>query len=440
MELIDYCQKNLVVENPQYYVAEKMGRWVGNIEKYLYLYETNGSNLVLPFGTLDDVWNKYINGKCEEYDLDFATPQALNMVGDIKLYPYQTSAVEGLKSAKNGVLEAPCGSGKTQIGIGLIKALGQKALWVTHTTDLLKQSMERAKQYFDGDFGTITDGKVQIGGDITFATIQTLSKLDLTQYNKEWNVVIVDECHRAAGTPTKVMQFYKVLSHLKARHKYGLSATLDRTDGLIKSVFALLGNIKYAIGSKEVDDKIIRAYHKAIPTDLEEDIEQYCDTDGTMSYTKLIDYITNNNERNELIITNISSKAFGHHLVLSHRVEHLRVLKRLLDALNIKSSIIYASTPNDQRDFTLDLARSGNLPVLLATYNLAKEGLDIPILDTLHLTTPVKNKAIILQSVGRVERNIDNKPTPEVYDYLDRNIGYCAGMARARKNIINKRK
>jgi superfamily II DNA or RNA helicase len=440
MELIDWCHKNLVLDNPEYHIAEKMGRWTGNIKKFLHLYEANGSSIVLPFGVIDEIWQRYINGKCEECVYDFAPLQPLKMSGSINLYDYQIKAVGAMKSAKNGILEAPCGSGKTQMGIALIKELGQKALWVTHTTDLLKQSLARAKQYFaDGDFGVITDGKVHIGADITFATVQTLSNLDLTQYNNEWNVVVVDECHRAAGTPTRVMQFYKAVSHLKARHKYGLSATLDRADGLIKSVFALLGTIKHSIKEQEVGSKIIKANHSIIATTLPDSIEAYSDTDGTMIYNKLLNYISGNIERNELIARNIDFRTGRHHLVLSHRVEHLRVLEILLSGLGIKSAVVCATTPKAQRDFSLELARKGELPVLLATYSLAKEGLDIPILDTLHLATPNKNKAIVIQSVGRVERNFDGKKQPEICDYVDFSVSYCVSMYKKRKNIIGKR-
>jgi superfamily II DNA or RNA helicase len=439
LELIDYCQKHLVLDNPDYYIAEKMGRYTKHLEKYLYLYEANNSDLILPFGVLDEIWQKYLGGKCEEILTDFAPEMPLTMQGEMELYDYQQLAIKELVSAKNGVLQAPCGSGKTQIGIGLIKALGQKALWVTHTTDLLNQSLARAKQYFDGDFGVITDGKVSIGKDITFATVQTLSKIDLWQYNKEWNVVIIDECHRAAGTPTKVKQFYKIMSYLKARHKYGLSATLDRADGLIKSVFALLGNIKHIISDKVVGTKIIKAEHKVIATTLVDNLDAYCGTDGTMIYANLIQYIANDQERNDLITKNIAYKTLGHHLVLSHRVEHLHTLNRLLSALNIKTALVTGITPKDYREQLIQKVRDGEIKVLLATYSLAKEGLDIPILDTLHLATPNKNKAIVVQSMGRIERNIDGKTIPQIYDYVDFNIGYCVGMAKARKRIIEKR-
>ena len=47
--------------------------------------------------------------------------------------------------------------------------------------------------------------------------------------------------------------------------------------------------------------------------------------------------------------------------------------------------------------------------VLFATYGLAKEGLDIPRLDRLILASPHRDKATIIQSLGRIERKFENK-------------------------------
>ena len=75
--------------------------------------------------------------------------------------------------------------------------------------------------------------------------------------------------------------------------------------------------------------------------------------------------------------------------------------------------------------------RSGKKRVLLATYQLAKEGLDVPCLDRLLLATPVKDYAIVVQSVGRIARVCEGKGTPVVYDYLD-DIGFLQGMWKKR--------
>ena len=430
--LLAYCENNLILDNPDYFVAQKMGRWTGNIEKKLYLYERIANQIHIPFGELNNIWEII---KYKPYEVDFAPFKALQMKGNVNLYGYQEKAVERLKLFKGGVLEAPCGSGKTQIGIALIKAVGQKALWLTHTKDLLIQSKKRAEQYFDGDFGTITNGKVDIGEDITFATVQTMTKLDLQKYAKEWNVVIVDECHRAAGTPTKVMQFYRVLSNLKARHKYGLSATLDRVDGLLKSTFSLLGNIVHSIAPEEVGDKIMKAEHQMIATDLD-DSEKYLETDGTFNYIKLIDYIINNQDRNVQIVNQIYQEPNHHHLVLTHRVEHIRTLHHMLHSIGIDALMINGKISKGEREHILDHMREGKNKVLLATYHLAKEGLDIPILDRLHLATPNKNRAVVKQSAGRIQRSVDGKSKPIIYDYVDVSINYCLGMYKKRKSIL----
>ena len=178
--------------------------------------------------------------------------------------PYQIEAVNALlgdggNGTGYGTIVLPCGSGKTQMGIALAARIGRKTLWVTHTADLLTQSFERAEQYYPRELlGKITAGRVQIGSHLTFATVQTLSKLDLQKYKYTWDVIIVDECHRVSGTPSSMKMFYQVMSSLAARYKYGLSATVHRSDGLIKSTFAVLGNVKYQVPDEAVAEKTMQ--------------------------------------------------------------------------------------------------------------------------------------------------------------------------------------
>jgi superfamily II DNA or RNA helicase len=426
--LIDWCSKNLVVNNPEFYIAEKMGRYTRNIPEKLYIYESNSHALLIPFGSIKKIWPII---KDSPIILDFADPKTNNMKGHINLYPYQERALELMKSAKNGILQAPCGSGKTQIGLALIKSLNMKALWLTHTTDLLIQSKKRAESYFDGDFGTITDGKISIGNDITFATVQTMNKIDLNQYKYEWDVIIVDECHKVAGTPTKLMMFYKVLSSLAARYKYGLSATVHRSDTLITSTFAVIGDIVHEITEQEVGDKIIKANHVKIDTNLLFS-ENYLETDGMLNFNNLINYIAADNNRNLLIKNLIEKEKDQLFLVLSHRVEHCNVLKKLVGY----GEVITGAIGKDQRQTAFEGIKTGNVRVIYATYALAKEGLDLPNLTRLILATPQKDFAIVKQSVGRIERNIDGKIKPIVYDLVDVNINFCVGMYKKRKNIL----
>jgi len=416
-QILEWSKTNLTLSNPEYAKKLRMGFWVGNTPKKLYLYEIRGDKLILPFGVLREILPMIQDSYIKTL---FRVTEKISY-GDnkIELYDYQEKALEGLIINKYGLLQSKAGSGKTQIGIALIMKLCLKALWLTHTHDLLTQSKSRAEKYIDKNLlGTITEGKVNIGKGITFATIQTMCNLDLAQYKYEWDLIIVDECHRVAGTPTSMTMFSKVLNSLAAKHKYGLSATIHRSDGLIKSTYALLGQVVYAVKDEEIADKVMNVGVKPIVTDLK--ISRKClNTDGTLNYTKLISYLCENEERNQLIRKYLLNEQNHSCLILSDRVEHLEELMR-----NIPNSVmVTGKTKKDLRDKAIDDMRTGKKKYLFATYKLAKEGLDIPNLERLFLVTPQKDYAVVTQSVGRVARVCEGKDNPIVYDFLD-DIGY----------------
>lgn len=128
----------------------------------------------------------------------------------------------------------------------------------------------RAEQYIDKSLiGTITEGKVDIGEGITFATIQTMSKLDLSKYRDYWDCIIVDEVHRVSGTPSCVTQYGKVLNTLRVRHRYGLSATIHRSDNMIKATIALMGEVAYTtVPSRAVGGCIMQVGIKPVNTGI----------------------------------------------------------------------------------------------------------------------------------------------------------------------------
>ena len=205
--LDDYLKSKLVIDNPQYYRLQKMGKWVGNTPAHIFLYSKIKDGFLVPFGAIKDIYNMFKNA---EYNLHFKTQERLDYKSKINAYDYQRTAIDKVVKAKNGILVAPGGAGKTEMALQIIAEVGMPALWITHTQDLLEQSLNRAKNNFDipdSCFGTITAGKINIGSHITFATVQTLCKVDLEKIKDEFGIVIVDECHRVGGSPTNVMMF-----------------------------------------------------------------------------------------------------------------------------------------------------------------------------------------------------------------------------------------
>ena len=437
--LNDWCEEHLVIPNPEYAKKVRMHFWVGNTPKTLSLYERRGNALILPFGILRDVQHFLGGHPCAS---EFPEPVEIAYDGEVPLYSYQDEAVNVVKECRYGILQSPAGSGKTQMGIALVMRYGRRALWLTHTADLLNQSKARAERYMDKRLiGTITEGKVNIGQGITFATIQTMCRLDLAQYKDLWDVIIVDECHRVAGTPTAMTQFFKVLNNLSARHKYGLSATVHRADGMIAATYALLGRVVYTVPDEAVKDKIMQVGIKPLGTGVK--LSREClNTDGTINYTKLISYLCENKERTHYIGSWIVAEADHPCLILSDRLNHLEALMNTLPHSMREMSVMISGKMTTkkgkaEREQAIEDMRTGRKRYLFATYSLAREGLDIPCLERLFLTTPQKDYTVITQSIGRIARTHEGKKPPIAYDFVD-DIGFLVKSYKKRCSTYRK--
>ena len=442
-DVLKWCKENLVLDNPDYYKKVQMGKWVGNIPSEIALFEKEGDDLIIPFGCLKDIYTMF---KDVPWNVIFCPLRAVEYKSGINLYPYQSEAVKMALKTKNGILVMPCGSGKTQCGLEIISRIGGRALWLTHTQDLLNQSKARAESVLDcpkGAFGTITAGKVNIGTHITFATVQTMCKLDLSRYQNSFDVIVVDECQHCAGSPTRVTQFYKVVSSLAARYKIGLTATPKRADGLEQAMFAILGPVIHEVSRKEVEGTTCPVMVERIETGWMPDFDCVLMGDGTIDYSKVIDNMTHDENRYNFLLERIMKINIHHEpmIILANRVEYLQKMCDDLNRFNFKSVCISGAGNSKkakaERKAALEQLNNGSLDVLLATYQLAKEGLDVPNLRYVVFATPEKDETTVTQAVGRVGRKADGKAFGTVIDFVDA-FGMYQGFAKKRIGYYNK--
>ncbi len=436
-EFVYWCKQNLELANPEYTKKLRMGLWVRNTPQKIRLYEVHGDTIKIPYGCL------YQIEKLFSFEwVDHLQPKENNLPWTyVDLRDYQSMAKYAMLSKHCGILVAPAGSGKTRTALAMIGANMLKTLWITHTKDLLNQSLAAASEFFPKNcLGTITEGKINVGTYITFATVQTLANIDLQSFKDEWDMIICDECHRVACSGQSVTMYSKVLNNLEATYKYGLTATPFRADGLIKSTFALLGDIDYEITKQAVADKIVPLkiyplFTKITPTG-------YLKYDGTIDYNKLVGALCSNQERNQIIVDTIEHSYLTPTLVLSSRVGHIKELQNMLsDKAKMRSALISgdmtSKTEKELRERYIEEMRKGERTILFATFNLAKEGLDIPRLERVILTTPQKDYSIITQSVGRVARSYPDKEYGIVIDLVD-SESYCYKAFKKRSSIYRK--
>ena len=432
-EFRQWCKSELVINNPEYIKKVRLGKWLGDTPKTVSLYEDTPGVTIVPFGMLKTLFQRY--GSNNQFKPEFEAIRAVDYKSSINPYDYQKEAIEKAIEAKNGVIVMPCGAGKTQTALELVARIGGRCLWLTHTQDLLNQSMNRAKSCFGlpvKDFGTITSGKVNIQ-KITFATVQTMCNIDLPKYEKMFDVVIVDECHRCIGSPTRVMQFYKVLTSICARYKFGLTATPKRSDGLEKSMYALLGGIVYEVSKDAVKDtrcpvKVITYKTGYIPN-----LDLVLSGDGTLNYSALVDDLIENEERFNFVGNIINRNTEGATLVLGNRVKYLQELCECYDGKAVCLSTMGNSrSAKEERKNVLKQLNNGEIDCVFATYQLAKEGLDVPNLRCVVLATPEKDETTVTQATGRVGRKVEGKEYGVVIDFSD-SFGLFNGWEKKRK-------
>lgn len=438
-EFRKWCRENLTLENPDYIKKKRLGKWTGNTPREICLYDQKSDCFVIPFGCFKKVFNRF--WRESTFERVFSPLRSVPYGSNIELYSYQNDALKAAEKAKNGVIVMPCGSGKTQTALEIVARIGGKCLWLTHTQDLLNQSMNRAKACYDlpeSDYGVITGGKVKLGS-ITFATVQTMCKLDLPKYRNEFDIIIVDECHKCVGSPTRVMQFYKVLTNLSARYKFGLTATPKRSDGLEKSMFALLGDIIIEISKAVVAHYTCPVEVKRFQTGYMPDLDVALSGDGTINYASLIEDLIHNKERFNFV-SNIINMQYvaGPMLVLGNRVEYLERLNKHFEGKSVcLSGMGTNKKAKAERKEVLLKLNSGDLDCVFATYQLAKEGLDVPNLRYVVFATPEKDETTVTQSAGRVGRKAEGKEFGTIIDFED-NFGMFRGWAKKRTAIYKK--
>ena len=433
-----WCAEYLTIDNPEYIKKEAMGKWTGNIPRELCLYDVIGGDVHLPFGVLKRAYRAFPDA---EWINTIHAAQYVSYESDIAPYPYQEDAINACIRAKNGVLVMPCGSGKTQCGLEIIARLHGRALWLTHTQDLLNQSKKRAESTLRcGRFGTITAGKVDIGETITFATVQTMCKIDLAKYRDAFDVVIADECQHVVSTPSRITQFGKVVGSLSARYKFGLTATPKRADGLEIAMFALLGDVIHEVSREAVAANTCEVRLQTFETGWVPDYDCVLNGDGTIDYNRVVDAMTHDRARHDIVFGECVMLK-GSTLFLANRVEYLQKFCNDLCACGKKSICLSgmgtSKKAKDERKQALTALNNGELDCICASYQLSAEGLDVPNLRYVVFLTPERDETRVVQSVGRVGRKADGKEYGMVIDFVD-DFGMFRGWAKKRERFYKK--
>ena len=330
----------------------------------------------------------------------------------------QRPAIDAFMGSKHrcGLLELPCGFGKTVIALNLVSQLKVKTLIIVHKTFLMDQWVERIGEFLPtARVGRIQGGTIDLEDkDIVIGMLQSLS---MKEYNHatfaSFGLTIVYETHHIAADV-----FSGALFKIVTPHMLGLSATMERKDGRTKVFKLFLGEVLYTAVREPAGDLLV---HRCAFKSSDPEFNQ-----GSENYAVMIRMLCEFAPRSEFILTILE------HLLGDARNEQIMVLSQNLSLLDY----LYAALGHRFSDAATvgyyvggmkqtALKQSETCRIVLGTYAMAEEALDIKTLTTLVLATP---KTDVTQAVGRILRVKHERPL--VIDVLDDHGIFCNQAAK----------
>jgi superfamily II DNA or RNA helicase len=333
---------------------------------------------------------------------------------DITLRDYQEEVVKKALKATRGVIQAPTGSGKTEMFAGIIGQLNVQTVVFTHTTNLLYQTQERLERRLRVPIGLIGDGKMKIER-INVATMQTIKNKKYKEFLGNVGCLIFDECHHL---PCKTL--WALQKHCKnAFYRFGFSATPWRDDNSDLLIQASTGRPIIAIKASD----LIKKGWLAKPHIFMLHIPRLFSTDGLDYQSIYKTGVVENIYRNELIVQlcNFLAKNKKTILVVVTMIEHGHSLLKALQKKfpEVRATFIRGEIDTQERKQTLEALDKKELDVVFAT-TVFGEGIDVPSLDCLINVKAMESSVDAFQLLGRVLRKTENKNKAIIIDFYDK--------------------
>jgi superfamily II DNA or RNA helicase len=300
----------------------------------------------------------------------------------------------------------------TVMALNIISVLKKKTLILVHKEFLMNQWIERIQEFMP----SARVGRIQgpvfdvLNKDIVIGMIQTMHSREFEPAVFDpFGLTVIDEVHRIGSE-----EFSKTLFRVVTPYMLGISATVERKDRLTKILYMFIGPKIYS--EERTDDDVVQVRGIYFKTRDPTYNETEYDFRGAPKYSTMITKLCQYGPRSDFIVRILADLLTEHPekqiMVLAHNRE---LLTYLYDSIRHKISeeenmVGYYVGGMKEKDLKITEGRR----IVLATYAMAAEALDIKTLSTLVMATPTTD---IEQSVGRILRAKGQNPI--VVDLID---------------------
>lgn len=387
-----------------------------------------------------DIYAQKLNFAIERWDMDYDLAEQ-----NIKPNYMQRKALKELNRNRaiginRALIVSATGSGKTYLAaFDALNFAPNKLLYVVHEGSILRKSLETFQIVFGGlkTCGMCSGEAKEIEADFIFSTnVSMCRSLELFD-KKEFDYIIIDECHHAVADT-----YRKIINYFEPEFLLGLTATENRMDN--QDVVELFGNnIPYELRLRDaiINDLIVPFHYYGIRDEL-------------------IDYGLSDSAERRLIaqIANEDNCNFIHQQIEKHRPNGQK-LKALAFCRNIQHARMMADNMSEfyhtayltgqnktgERIRAYNDLQSDNkeLEILFAV-DILNEGVDIPGVNMVLFLRPTESSTIFIQQLGRGLRKYANKSYVTILDFIGnsykRSVHIALALCSLSKGYILEKK
>jgi hypothetical protein len=379
-------------------------------------------------------------------DLKFTGKLYTGKVIDDRRTVNQEQIVKDWLRRQGGIIEVPPRGGKTAIAAKIICEMGVKAVVVCSLRSLLKQfrrtfrgnrkypAFTNAKQ-IERQTGRPVVGLVEKmsdfeGLDVALVNYQKFIRNEqsiarIREYiNNHYSLIFVDECHDAGA-----LRYAQFISRLNCRYRGGLSATVDRKDGLSTIVKQYLGGV-----AARSDVTALIPNIELVETGVTSHYDY-------KSWVYAMKFLAGSKPRLKLIVREVFKDLRAGHTGIIIPVDFVAHAKALVEAINNQAEInrnkrqekwpketaaLYSAVlkTKELQDRVLRRMDNGQHKVLVAIRKMIRVGIDLSLPTMAYIVVPMSADAevgapMFYQLSHRVSTWAPNKKQPVVKIFID---------------------
>ena len=328
------------------------------------------------------------------------------------LRDYQQAALAACLRRGHGIVHAATGAGKTEVFVALGVKVPCRWLVLTHTADLLHQTVARWKLRVPNEEpGIVGDGH-WLPKRWTVATFQTLFRglrdPRVLKLLADAEGVVIDEAHVAPAD-----SFWKVVMRTQnAAWRFGFSGTpLARGDKRNAFVIAATGPVIHRVQSQTLVDAGVLSR----PTIRVAAVHQ---SGLAGSWREVYSKGVVESVRRNTIVAVIASEAAKPSLVFVKEIVHGRALLRAIAKQGCRAEFVFGDDTSGERSAAIRRLRRGDIDTLI-TSPIFEQGVDIPEVRSVVVAGGGRSVIRTLQRLGRGMRKTESKSEMELWDFRD---------------------